>query len=599
MITTKTSSHEITLSWTDERFQASLTTTQTEPGIDLVHIKITAQKAASPPLFTLSWSHPAVDIHANWLTSSDHNKGLKPDWTSSSSSKATSQAPICSLYSFSGQNKLTFAFSDALNMIRIGAGVSEETAMFRCNIQLFVEPTPPMTLYEATLRLDTRDIPYYESLEQVQQWWASFPDYKPAPVPEVARQPLYSTWYSFHQQVTAAEVEEQCRLAKALGCEAVIVDDGWQTTDNARGYAYTGDWEVTAVKIPDMKAHVARVHALGMKYILWYSVPFVGIHSKTYARFSDKLLYSIERLGAGVLDPRYPEVREYIINTYEQAMREWDLDGFKLDFVDSFSLTPRPVESSPQAYALAAGQDYLSVPEAVDRLLTDIIARLRQIKPDVMVEFRQSYIGPLMRKYGNMFRASDCPNDALTNRERTIDIRLLCGDTAAHADMLMWNENEPVESAALQVINILFSVPQISVLLHKLPSEHLEMVRFWLAFWHEHRDVLLDGKLMPLHPETFYPLVQATTPGKHIAVMYQDTVVNPGTQLPDTLLIVNGTLEKRIVLELTEDAGESRITIRNCRGQIVQEETRAIKQGWHGFAVPAAGILELQRAASL
>ncbi len=38
-------------------------------------------------------------------------------------------------------------------------------------------------------------------------------------------------------------------------------------------------------------------------------------------------------------------------------------------------------------------QDYISVPAAVDRLLTDIIAWLRQIKPDVMIEFRQSYVG--------------------------------------------------------------------------------------------------------------------------------------------------------------------------------------------------------------
>src|SRR6266702_3583774 len=93
-------------------------------------------------------------------------------------------------------------------------------------------------------------------------WWASLPDYQPALVPETARLPMYSTWYSFHQQVMAAQIEEQCRLAKALGCEAVIVDDGWHTAGVARNYASTGDWEVAAEKIPDMKAHVARVHEL-------------------------------------------------------------------------------------------------------------------------------------------------------------------------------------------------------------------------------------------------------------------------------------------------------------------------------------------------
>src|SRR5581483_3712180 len=138
----------------------------------------------------------------------------------------------------------------------------------------------------------------------------------------------------------------------------------------------------------------------------------------------------------------------------------------------------------------------------------------------------------------------------------------------------------------------------ISVLLHKLPPEHLKMIRFWLAFWREHRDVLLDGKLMPLHPETFYPLVLATTLRKRVVVMYQDTVVNPGTQLPDTVLIVNGTLEKRIVLECAEDAGTRKMTIRNCQGKVVQEGTRAITKGLHSIVVPAAGVLELERAAS-
>jgi hypothetical protein len=88
------------------------------------------------------------------------------------------------------------------------------------------------------------------------------------------------------------------------------------------------------------------------------------------------------------------------------------------------------------------------------------------------------------------------------------------------------------------------------------------------------------GKLMPQHPEAFYPQVLATTPGKRLAAMYQETALNPGTQLPDTVLIVNGMQGKRIVLEFTEDAGERGMTIRNCQGQVVQAEVRAITKGF-------------------
>src|SRR5260370_17104584 len=152
-----------------------------------------------------------------------------------------------------------------------------------------------------------------------------------------------------------------------------------------------------------MKAHVARVHALGMKYLLWYAVRFVGIRSKAYDRFAGKLLGTIDELGAGVLDPRFPEVREYIVSTYEQAMRAWDLDGFKLDFIDSFAALGWGGQE------LAAGQDDFSVPEAVDRLLADLLPRLEAIKPDLMIAFPQSYFCPPTRQYSTLFLSPPFP----------------------------------------------------------------------------------------------------------------------------------------------------------------------------------------------
>lgn len=29
-------------------------------------------------------------------------------------------------------------------------------------------------------------------------------------------------------------------------------------------------------------------------------------------------------------------MREFLISTYEKALVQWDIDGFKLDFIDSF-----------------------------------------------------------------------------------------------------------------------------------------------------------------------------------------------------------------------------------------------------------------------
>src|SRR5699024_9968263 len=121
-----------------------------------------------------------------------------------------------------------------------------------------------------------------------------------------------------------------------LGFRTVIVDDGWQTDDTNRGYAFCGDWKVAEKKIKDMRAHVERVHQMGMKYLLWFSVPYVGMKSQMWKLFHDKLIGVDEEQQTGILDIRYPEVRTYLKNIYVKAVSEWGLDGLKLDFIDEF-----------------------------------------------------------------------------------------------------------------------------------------------------------------------------------------------------------------------------------------------------------------------
>ncbi|MEC0267896.1 glycoside hydrolase family 36 protein [Paenibacillus anseongense] len=583
-----TAAHTFTLDGASDPFTVSLAAEKLQEGLDLITLRLDAEEAAVPPVLTINWSHPACDIQASWHPAQDRNKSFKADWMRTLRSNAAASAPVYALFNGLGHNRLTFAYSDALNTVHYSGGISEEKADFHCRVQLFAETTAPFCSYEAKLLVDTRDVPYYESLQGVQEWWSSMPEYRPAFVPAAAKEPMYSTWYSMHQNVTDEQIEQQCQIAKKLGMEAVIVDDGWQTEDNRRGYAYCGDWETYAGKFPDMKRHVDVVHRLGMKFILWYSVPFIGKYSRVWDQFKDKILRFNENHGAAVLDPRCPDVREYIIHKYEEAVKEWDLDGFKLDFIDTFYSPELQLPSTVE------GKDYESIPAAVDRLLTDSIGRLRELKPDIMIEFRQMYIGPAMRKYGNMFRASDCPNDSIQNRVRTIDIRLICGNTAAHADMIMWHPEEPVESAALQLINCLFSVPQVSVLLDKLPSDHLAMLGYWLAFWKENRDLLLAGSMEPMNPELLYPLVRSVKGDKGIVVAYHDSIVSiPAARSVSKWIVVNGRRQDGLYLEVSEPVEAAKVVITSCTGEIVEERYAQFTAGIHKLAIPASGLATL------
>lgn len=559
-----------------------------EPGIEEIRVTLSQADKADMPQLDIGAQYPILDIQHYWQPGAYRAKGLELDWSPGFESKATTFAPVGCLYNTQHENRLTVAVSEAVEAVRIKMGVHEEDSSISLRVRMFHKPTKPVRTATFVLRVDTRPIPYYNALADVSRWWESFTAYQPSAVPALAREAMYSTWYSFHQQLKAETIENQCRIAREFGCKTVIVDDGWQTEDAGRGYAYCGDWQICKSKMGDMRAHVARVHALGMKYMLWYSVPYVGIYSKAYERFRDMFLYVEHNRDRGILDPRFPEVREYLINIYERAILDWDIDGFKLDFVDKFLLLPGLSQEQKD------GQDYISVQDAVDRLFTDIMARLKAIKPDIMIEFRQDYIGPCMRKYGNIFRVGDCPNNALTNRMGVLDLRLLSGETAIHSDMLMWNPREPVESAALQLINIAFSVPQFSMDLTQLSPEHLAMSKFWLDYYSSNREVLLSGHLRPLEPENMYPLVYAETVYKHIVAVYQPRTVQLETPVAEIDLI-NGAMVDSIIVRAEAPMGTYTVTVRNCMGTVVSMDQVELTAGLHEFTVPKSGMVCLTR----
>jgi alpha-galactosidase len=571
-------------------FSLEVDTRQVEPGLEVASLTLESPASVRPPPLALSWTLPAHDMQGIWSTANWSNKTIGPDWSMSGvSSMFARNAPVLSLFGSDDGNRITIAVSDALNMVRLQAGIREEDATVRGRIELFSERQPATTSTGVEIRIDRRDVPLRESLADVGQWWASHPGFEPAPVPALARLPMYSTWYSYHQSVSAPELLREVELAKELGYEAIIVDDGWQTLDSERGYAFTGDWE--PVRIPAMREFVDGVHERGMKLLLWYSMPLVGEKSRIFPEFEGKYLRYWNGQGAWVLDPRYPEVRAHLIDTYRDAMTDWGVDGFKLDFLGFF------VATDSTELTIAAGRDYASVSEAADRLLTDVMEQLRALNPDVMIEFRQPYIGPLMRKYGNMFRAADAPHVAVENRLRTVDLRLLSGNTAVHSDMFMWHAGDTVETAALQFLNVLFAVPQLSVKLERMPPDHREMVRHWTSYWRANRDVLLDGELIPHAPLANYPLIEAVNDRKRIIATYGDLIVRlPEDHGAKAFDVINAGHRARIVLEVGGAFGRFDYRVLDTMGREFGAGAVELRPGVYRFSVPRSGMLEFTPA---
>ena len=500
---------------TDNKIKSTEITEIKSGEISEYKVHVAFEEKCSPKVFSIIWEEAQVDMYGFWSSKSHQDHNLTPDWyMRTNESKTASGMPLVCIYSKSNENRVTVALSDPASPVKMSVGVVEENGCLQFQIDLFSQLCAEMDEYEVVLRFDRRSIPFYKAIISARDWWTSL-GYECAYVPKESRLPMYSCWYSFHQRTIPEEIVYECKIAKELGMDTVIVDDGWQTDDNSRGYAYCGDWRVCESKIPDMKGFVDQIHQIGMKFMLWFSVPFIGFKSENYERFRGKYLYDNNRMNASVLDPRFPDVRRFLVDTYCENVKKYGYDGLKLDFIDSFHLT----DESSTDYE---NMDCVSLEKGLERLLSEATSELRKINPEIMIEFRQSYIGPIVSKYGNLFRVTDCPNDAIFNRIGSLDLRMTSDKIPVHSDMLMWNEKDTNESVMYQLLATMFCVPQISVRFDSVSADHKKLLKNYLGFWRANKETILDGKMQILGVDANYTAATATKGSECVAVIYEN-----------------------------------------------------------------------------
>ncbi len=542
-----------------------------EPGV--VEVRLTP---AATTVVRAAWQLPATAAPTYWSPDSGEHRGLPPFWRRPRTSALEKGAPVGSLIDIADRAVCTFAAGEGVRPVAVRTGVVEETGDFGFWVEQTADPVS-----ELRLRLDLSGRHFAETLAGVADWWSTL--YPVEPVPSAVRRPAYSTWYTMQQHVTAATIERQVGPAAELGCTMIIVDDGWHSTDRGRGYGLVGEWEPSPAAFPDLAAHVAAVHDAGLDYLLWYAIPFVGRRTELYSRVEPYLLTFREHLDAGVVDPRYPFIRTLITDRLSRAVTEWGMDGLKIDFIDQFAVEDPP-PAGPEA-------DCGSVTEGVDRLLAELHDRLRSVGREPMVELRQPYVSPGLWRHASMIRAGDCPLSPTQNRQRTVDLRLIAGPLAVHADMMMWHPTERPEQVAVQLINTLFAVPQISVDLTEQTPEQLDVLRFWLAFVTEHAAVLQQGAFRPTRPDLRYPLVSAADADLEIVGRYAPLPI--AVPADRRLIIANADPSTETTLV---SHGERAVlaTVRDCRGQDVSRTELRLVPGHQIIDIPVGGLLSIE-----
>jgi len=505
--------------------------------------------------------------------------GVLQTWNNCIRSSYNNNAPIYSYYRQDDTNSLTAAIDDSITAWSIRTGIAERTRRLEFN----ASPLSLKTDYWTTrFFIDRSNRPYFRSLRDAAEWWAETRN-DSLPIPEHAYDPVYSSWYTFQRDVDADHLLHQCELAAELGCRTVFLDDGWATPWQTDHFAHAGDWKPNEEKFPDLRGFVEKVHALGMKAVLWIAPTHSGFDSRSAKLYNNRILRKIEGAKYSILDLRYPDIRANICRDMCRLVEDYGFDGLKIDFIDSIH---------GDTCELDGDRDFVSVSEALQYFLENLRCRLQKINPEVLIEYRQSYTGPDVLATANIVRSGDCAQDFTTNRLNTINLRLHT-NVAVHADMVQMIEGEDAEKSALQLTNILFSTPQISVDLDKISEDQRKMLRFWLGFMSEKRELLQKSSFEPSRCYANFPSVTVRNATERLTALYAENLLMLD-EMAEQVYIVNAYDRKPVYLGC-EEACEAEYSILNCMGEETARGTLTLGSTPAAVAIPINGMMILKK----
>ena len=147
---------------------------------------------------------------------------------------------------------------------------------------------------------------------------------------------LLNSWEAMYYDVNFEKLEEQSELARNLGIELFVLDDGWFRADNSSRTSM-GDWKCNETKLPGGIKKVAEIiHNKGLKFGLWFEPEAVCKNSELYQKHPDWALqmpeyHMTEGRHEYLLDLSRQEVREYIISVLDFYLKDGMIDYIKWD----------------------------------------------------------------------------------------------------------------------------------------------------------------------------------------------------------------------------------------------------------------------------
>lgn len=282
-----------------ESCKAAFHSDSPEPELWILQVELRAAAGVPLPEVTLSFPVPMRDVQVRWMPDYPACHHLLPYWWKGGwiPSSLNWNAPVISYFNLEGENRLSYAFSDVQTQVKLHTGPSEQAELI--NVLSLPPPEKTKREWSFSLRIDRRAVHFSRALADIARWYEEM--YPPAPVPEAARLPFYSTWYQFQRDVSAGALELELPELGRCNLRNMILDDGWNCAGPTKPgvFAHCGDWAAAPERFPDMAAHIRRFQERGIRYMLWFPVPFIGVQAeRDFHRFQGKYLTPARRSAA-------------------------------------------------------------------------------------------------------------------------------------------------------------------------------------------------------------------------------------------------------------------------------------------------------------
>ncbi len=548
----------------------------------LVHIHLHAPSPAPPPHFSAKVKFPRDKVNQLWNSQTWSNKS---HFTLPSYDRSAASFSIISGLTLNDRNQVTFTCDDRFNARFVSTSVQEEGDSLNFTLDFF-EDNPPLTdmqEYEVDLLLDFRNVHFSEAIYQASRWKLADKFEKGVVSADTTKVPVFSTWYPMHRNIPLENLTREVDSLQTFHFKSILVDDGWQALVKMK-VDTVFDYEEQSFKT--LSSFTEKVGKMGLKYYMWYSLPFTGGNPMIAKKFEGKYVRYKAPRQLYVLDPRYPEIRQHLVSTYARFFGDWQFDGFWFDFLKDFY----PLEGVTMEEDL--GRDYVDLGLAVDELRKQMSDRLTAVKPTVFMGQDFDAVGPNQNSYQNFLTGFVGVNSTKLVREKMVNNRLLYGEYTPFMEIMAVHARDKCAEVARKFQSVMFGNPYLSFFVTTMPDDTKKTIRFWLNFWQENYDLLMRSDFEPMKVAQQYPVIKVENENHLLYAVYEDYTLSLPLTIDKQIDIVNSKESQQINLVISQPGIVYHYQVLDHKGDVVtDDQIKTKKTNTLEFLVPEGGIL--------